>query len=240
MENLRRLGGEAGVLAAIATAWLFLGFVVLFPSAGLNLVDQANPHRYLPFIAQHSAMFWTVNILGGLIAGLLSAVVYMALHDRFKDESPASARIGSFAGTMGAAAFAAAALVRHTGFGWLSTIYATNGVGAAHAFYAVSTVAASLVGLGNVMAGLGILLFGRVMQRHQRYNSLGYLSVVAGTAMVLAGFVTHPFSFAVSAISAMVWLTRTALTLRAEAGPALFRWGTAKSRANGRAQRRVA
>src|SRR2546428_834529 len=145
-------------------------------------------------------------------------------------------RLGGEAGVLAALA---AAWVRHAGFGWLSTISATNGVGAAHAFYAVSTVAASLVGLGNVMAGLGILLFGRVMQRHQRYNSLGYLSVVAGTAMVLAGFVTHPFSFAVSAISAMVWLTRTALTLRAEAGPALFRWGTAQSRANGRAQRRV-
>ncbi len=236
MENLRRLGGEAGILAGIATAWIFLGFVFLFPSAGLALVDQANPHRYLPFITQHSAMFWTVNILGGLIAGLLSAVVYMAVGDRFKEESPASARIGSFAGTIGAASFAAAALVRHTGFGTLATIYATNGVGAAHAFYAVSSVAGSLVGLGNVMAGLGTLVFGRIMQRHQRYNNLGYLSVLAGTAMVLAGFITHPFAFAVSAISAMAWLTSTARVLRAEAGPALFRWGAAKPRV----QRRVA
>ena len=95
MEDLRRLGGEAGILAGVAMAWLFLGFVVLFPSAGLNLVDQGNPHRYLPFIARHASMFWVVNILGALVAGLLSAVVYMALHDRFKDESPATARIGS-------------------------------------------------------------------------------------------------------------------------------------------------
>jgi len=52
MENLRRLGGEAGILAGTATAWIFLGFVFIFPSAGLTLIDQANPHRYLPFIAQ--------------------------------------------------------------------------------------------------------------------------------------------------------------------------------------------
>lgn len=240
MENLRRLGGEAGILAGTATAWIFLGFVFIFPSAGLTLLDQANPHRYLPFIARHSAMFWTVNILGGLIAGLLSAVVFMALGDRFKDESPASARIGSSAGTIGAAAFAAAALVRHTGFGSLSAIYATNGVGAAHAFYAVSTVAGSLIGLGNVMAGLGTLVFGSVMQKHRRYNDVGYLSVVAGTAMVLSGFISHPFTFAVSAISAMAWLTWTGLVLRAEAGPAFLRWGAARPRANGRAQRRVA
>src|SRR5438034_7816060 len=115
MEDLRRLGGEAGVLAGVAMAWLFLGFVVLFPSAGLNLVDQGNPHRYLPFIARHASMCWVLNILGALVAGLLSAVVYVALHDRFKDECPATARIGSFGGTMGAAAFGAAALVGHTG-----------------------------------------------------------------------------------------------------------------------------
>src|SRR2546430_17478044 len=207
MENLRRLGGEAGVLAGVAMAWLFLGFVVLFPSAGLNLVDQGNPHRYLPFIARHASMFWVVNILGALVAGLLSAVVYMALHDRFKDESPATARIGSFAGTMGAAAFAAAALVRHTGFGWLSTIYATNGVGAAHAFYAVSTVAGSLMGLSNVMAGFGTLLFGGVMQRQPRYNMLGDLQIRAGTTLVLAGFLTHPASIAASSFSATAVVT---------------------------------
>src|SRR5438094_8963428 len=96
------------------------------------------------------------------------------------------------------------------------------------------------MGLGNVMAGLGILLFGRVMQRHPRYNSLGYLSMGAGTVMVLAGFVTHPFSFAVSTISAMDWFSPTALALRAPAGPAVFRSRTAKSRANARPQRRVA
>src|SRR3989440_12994299 len=96
------------------------------------------------------------------------------------------------------------------------------------------------MGLGNVMAGLGILLFGRVMQRHPRYNSLGYLSMGAGTGMVLAGFVTHPFSFAVSTISAMACFTRTALALCAAVGAALFPWGTGKSRANCRGQRRGA
>src|SRR5256886_17202969 len=111
MEDLRRLGGEAGVLAGVAMAWLFLGFVVLFPSAGLNLVDQGNPHRYPPFIARHASMFRGVNILGALVAGLLSAVGYMALSDRLMDESPATPRNGSIAASMCAARFAAAGLV---------------------------------------------------------------------------------------------------------------------------------
>ncbi len=242
MENLRRLGGEAGVLAGIAAAWIFLGFVFIFPSAGLTLVDQANPHRYLTFIPRHSIMFLTVNILGGLVSSLLGAVVYMALGDRFRDGTPASAQIGSRVGVIGTAAFAAAALIRHTAYGSLSSVYATNVVGAAHAFYAVSTVVGSLMGLGNVLAGLATLAFGNVMLKERRYNSVGYFSVVAGTAMVLSGFISHPFTYIVSTLSAGAWWVWTALVMRGEAGPALFRWGASKARANGRsnAQRRAA
>jgi len=242
LENLRRLAGEAGVLAGIATAWIFLGFVFIFPSAGLTLIDQANPHRYLTFIAHHSTIFWTVNILGGLVASLLSVVVYLGLGDRFKEDAPASARIGSLAGVIGAAAFAAGALIRHTAYGTLSPIYATNVVGASHAFYAVSTIVGSLSGLGNVLAGLGTLVFGNVMLKERRYNNVGYFSVVAGAAMILSGFISHPFTYMISAFSAGAWLVWTALVMRGEAGPALFRWGASKARANSRSstQRRAA
>lgn len=240
MENLRRLGGEAGVVAGIATAWLFVGLVFIFPSAGLQLADQANPHRYLPFVARHAEMFWTINILGGLAAALLSAVTFLAISDRFRDDAPASARIGSVAGVMGAAAFAAAALVRHISFGSLSSVYAANGASAAYAFYAVSAIVNSLAGLGHVAVGLGMLVFGNVMFRHRRYNNVGYLSVVAGTATVMAGLVINAFTFALGTVSMTAWLIWTALVMRSEAGPAWFRWGAAKVRANGRVQRRAA
>lgn len=240
MENLRRLGGEAGVLAGIALAWVILGFVVLFPSAGLTLIDQANPHRYLPFIARHPVMFWMVNILGGLVAAFMSAVVFMALQDRFQEDAPASARIGSLAGIMGATAFAAGAVVRHVGFGTLAPMYTANVVGASHAFYAVNGMASSLAALGNLAAGLGILAVGPLMFKHRKYTGVGYLSVAAGVAIVLSGFVIHPFTVIASAAAAAAWLTWTALVLRKESGPALVRWGATKSRANSRAQRRVA
>lgn len=240
MENLRRLGGEAGVVAGIATAWLFVGLVFIFPSAGLQLADQANPHRYLPFVARHVELFWAINILGGLVAALLSAVTFLAVGDRFSDDAPASARIGSVAGVMGATAFAAAALVRHISFGSLSSAYAASGASAAYAFYAVSAIVNSLAGLGNVAVGLGMLVFGNVMFRHRRYNNAGYVSVVAGTATVLAGFVINAFTFALGAASMTAWLIWTALVMRGEAGPAWFRWGAAKGRANGRTQRRAA
>lgn len=242
MENLRRLGGEAGVLAGLAMAWMILGFLFIFPAAGLAFGDQANPHRYLPFVARHSALFWSVNILGGLVAALMGVVVFMALWDRFKEDAPASAKIGSLTGIIGSGMFAASVVVRQVGFVMLSPIYAGNMVGAAHAFYAVNVIVRSLAALGSLAVGLGTLTLGNVLVKHRKYNGVGYLSVVAGVAMVLSGFISHPITYVVGLASAAVWLIWTALVLRGEAGPALVHWGVTKSRAMGRAhaQKRIA
>lgn len=223
MENLRRLGGDAGVLAGLATAWLFLGLILVFPSAGLSLADQLNPHRYLTFIAKHQTMFWTVNVPGGFVAALLTAVLLLAMGDHFRDHAPASARIGPLLGIFGAAGFAAAALIRQVGFGALSTLYVGNKVGAAYAFYALNGMVNSLVSLGDVATGLGVLILGNVMLRTKRYGHVGYLSVVAGTAMVFSAFIAHVFLFMASFVAIIAWLLWTALTLRAEVGSALFR-----------------
>lgn len=222
MDNLRRLGGEAGVLAGIAMAWLFLGLVLVFPSVGLSLADQANPHRYISFIAKHEAVFWAVNVLGGFVAGVFSAVLILALGDRFREASPGSTRIATEFGVFGAAAFASAAIVKQVGFASLIGIYRATSSGGAAAFYAMNGVADALIALSGIAMGFGVLLFGSVMVKSGRYASVGTLSVVAGAAMVLGGFINNVYLYMASSLATIVWLTWTALSLRAEVGPALF------------------
>jgi len=222
MDNLRRLGGEAGVLAGITMAWLFLGLVLVFPSAGLSLADQANPHRYIPFIAKHAGIFWSVNVLGAFVAGVLSAVLILALGDRFREASPGSTRIATEFGVFGAAAFASAAIVRQVGFASLTPIYKATTSGGAAAFYAMNGVVDALTALAGIAIGFGVLLFGNVMIKSGRYSSAGTLSIAAGAAMVLGGFVNNVYLYMASSVAMIVWLTWTALSLRAEVGPALF------------------
>lgn len=234
MENLRRLGGEAGVLAGIAMAWLFLGLVLVFPSAGLSVVDQANPHRYIPFIAKHDAVFWTVNVLGGFLAAVSSAILMLALGDRFREAAPASTKIASSLGVFGAALFAIAAIIRQVGFASLTGIYKATTSGGAAAFYGMNGVVHALISLGGITIGLAVLMFGNVMLKSERYAGAGFLSVVAGTAMVLGGFVGNVYFFMASSVAMIVWLIWTALALRAEVGPALFHFAV---RRNGRRAR---
>lgn len=235
MENLRRLAGEAGVLAGIATAWLFLGLVLVFPSAGLNLADQANPHRYIPYIAKHAGMFWTVNVLGGIAAAVFTAIFVMGLADRFREGSPATAKIGSWLGVFGATSFAAAAAIRQIGFTSLIPVYKTAHTSGAVAFYGTNGVVHGLLGLGGIVAGLGVLVFAGIMLKSARYSSVGFLSVAAGTVMILDGFVNNVYFFMGSFMAMIVWLIWTSLTLRAEVGPALFHVRFAPRR-NGRAR----
>ena len=61
-----------------------------------------------------------------------------------------------------------------------------------------------------------------LMVRNRQYRSIGYLNVVAGTVMVLSGFINHVFLFAASFVAAAVWFISSAMALRAEAGPAFF------------------
>lgn len=230
MENLRRLGGEAGVLAGMATALLFLGFVWIFPSAGLNLADQADPNKYLPFIAKHQIMFWTVNVMGGLLAALMGAVLFLALGDRFGEEASASSRIGPLFGIGGTVGFAASALIRQVGFNAVSVMYPANKTGAVQTFRAMQGIENSMFALGEVAVGLGAIVLGIAMLRTKRYAGVGYLSAVAGTTMFLGGFIPHVVLFVASFALMTVWFIWSALVLRSEAGPAFVRWGAVKSR----------
>lgn len=235
MENLRRLGGEAGIVAGIATAWVFLGFVFIFPTAGLDFVDQINPHRYLPFMTKHQAMVWSVHILGGLLSAMGAAVLFAALQDKFNGQAPGSAKLGAGAGLFGAGTLAAAVLVRQAGFDALSSLYATNVVGGAHAFYALRGVVHSLESLSALATGVGILVLGRVMVNDAKYANVGYMSVIVGVVMAFAAFASHVLLFMVSTLGMIAWLVWTSLTLRAEVGPAFIsKWFVPKKRrANG-------
>ncbi|HXF83366.1 MAG TPA: hypothetical protein VNN19_11505 [bacterium] len=220
MDSLRRLGGEAGMIAALATAWVFLGFVFIFPTAGLQFVDQINPHRYLPFVTRHPAMVWSVHILGGLLAALGTAVLFTALQDRFGAEHPGRARLAAGAGLFGAGTMAAAVLVRQAGFDALAGLYATNAVGGAHAFYALRGLVHSLESLSTLSTGLGVLIFGRLMVGDRFFGTVGQFSVLAGAVMVFAAFVGQIFLFMVSSVAMLAWLAWTSVLLRLEAGPA--------------------
>lgn len=224
MEDLRRVGGEAGMVAGIAIVWLVLGMMVILPSAGLSVGDQMNPHKVLTFIHSHPGMVWMVNILGGLLAAAMSVVLYLAIGDRFNDDEPTGARIGALFGVLGAFAFATSALVRQLGVGSLAPLYIANQVGAVHAFRGLMGTLTAVTAVGAFFTGIAALAFGSAMVPAKQYRNTGYLALVAGAALVLATFIPDRYLALISQLATAGWFGWTAMVLRSEAGPAYFRW----------------
>src|SRR5439155_25291850 len=105
------------------------------------------PNRMLPWGDKHGARFWAGNSLGGLLAAVMSVVLYLAAGDRFTNNAPASARIGALFGVFGSFGFGAAALLRQYGMGPLSMLYSSSSVGAVHAFRGMSGVLSAAVAI---------------------------------------------------------------------------------------------
>src|SRR5690349_20546670 len=123
MDTLRRLGGLAGIVSGLATAWLTIGLCVAFPAAGVTLKDQNDPNKYLPFVAKHTVLFWTTDVLGGVLAAIAAAILIVALADRFRGDSHGQATLGMALGLVGAFGLAAGAFIRLMMAGQLAAIY---------------------------------------------------------------------------------------------------------------------
>ncbi len=214
MQNLRRLGGGAGILAGIAAAWHLLGAAVIIPSAHLSLAAQESPHKYLVFALKHQALIWWINVPGGILASLLGLILLLALADRLRDDVPDRSQIGLALGVVGMIGFAVGASLKQFGLGSLVPFHLTNKTGAAIAFYAVNGTANSFLYLGDVAMGLGALVFGSIMLRMRGYyRQAGSLSVITGAALILSGFIPHGTVYLIASLLTIAWLAGTGAVL---------------------------
>ena len=217
MDNLRRLGGGAGVLSGLATVWLTIGLTVVFPAAGLSLKAQEEPNKYLAFIAKHQILFWTTDVLGGVVAALAVAILMVALADRFHEESRDQSRLGLALGGLGALGLVIGAFVKFTALGYLSVLYASAKQPAAIAFYAVNGTAHSFLALGAAALGISALVFGSLMLRTPGYSRAGYVSVVAGAPSIISAFVASDVLFVIASGLMSLWFAWAGILLWVEA-----------------------
>lgn len=221
MQNLRRMGGGAGVLAGMAAAWFIVGVGVVYPAVGLTTSVRSDPSKYLPLIGKHEAVFWMVNALGGVLTSLLAFVLLLALADRFREEAPERSQIGLAMGVVGVIGFAVASFLKLTGIGSLAILYTqAHQTPATIAFYAVNGTANAFQALGGLALGIGTFVFGSTMLVTRGYSGAGFLSVVAGTPLIIMAFVPQLMILLIAGLLAIAWFAWTGLLLWMEASGA--------------------
>lgn len=235
MDNLRRLGGLAGIISGLATAWLTIGLSVAFPAAGITLRGQNDPNKYLPFVMKHTALFWSVDVLGGIVAAIAAGILMLALAEKFHGESSDQAKLGMTMGLVGALGLVTAAFCRLTAVVYLTGIYHAAKLTAGVAFYAVNSMLHGFLALGAVCLGLSALIYGGLMLKDSDYTNVGYLSIVAGTPLIITAFVAGDVLYQVASGLIALWLFWTGALLWMETAPA----SSARGARTGRTQFKV-
>ncbi|HTD48124.1 MAG TPA: hypothetical protein VK881_12740 [bacterium] len=228
MQNLRRLGGGAGILAGLAAAWHLLGVAVIIPSAHLSLSAQESPHKYLVFAHRHQDMLSWINLPGAVLAPLLGLILLLAVADRLREAAPDWTQIGLALGVVGVIGFAVGAFIRQVGLGSLVQFHVTNKTGAAIAFYAVNGTANAFLDLGGVALGLGVLVIGSIMLRmNGYYGMIGSFSIITGVAQVLSGLTPHRTVYLIASVLTIAWFAGTGAAVWMEAASGTARKGHA-------------
>ncbi|HVH30035.1 MAG TPA: hypothetical protein VNA31_00010 [bacterium] len=229
MQNLRRLGGGAGILAGLAAAWHLLGVAVIIPSAHLSLSAQQSPHKYLVFAHRHQDMIAWINLPGAILAPLLGLILLLAVADRLREHAPDWTQIGLALGVVGVVGFAVGAFVRQFGVGSLVQFHMTNKTGAAIAFYAVNGTANAFFNLGGVALGLGVLVIGTVMLKmNGYYGMIGSFSVITGVAQILSGLTPNTTVYLNASVLTVAWFAGTGAALWMETASGTARKGRAR------------
>jgi hypothetical protein len=174
-------------------------------------------------------------VLGGIVAALAVAILMLALAERFSAESHDQAKLGLTMGLVGALGLAVAAFIRLTAASYLTAIYGSAKLTAGVAFYAVNGLTHGFLALGAVTLGLSALIYGGMMLKDSDYTQVGYLSVVAGTPLIISAFIPGDVLYLVSSGLITLWLFWTGALLWQEAVAA----EPARGVRNGRAQFRV-
>jgi hypothetical protein len=213
MDNLRRLGGLSGIISGLATAWLTIGLAVAYPAAGITLKGQTNPYKYLPFVAKHGTLVWSTDVLGGVLAALAAAILMLALAERFDAETHDQAKIGMALGLVGALALAVASFVRLMEGQYLGALFPGAKPTASTAWYGANAVTHAFLALGAVALGLSIMIYGAMMLKDAGFTQVGYVSVVAGTPLIISGFVVSDVLFLIASALLTIWFFWTGALL---------------------------
>lgn len=226
MQNLRRLGGGAGILAGLAAAWHLLGVAVITPSMHLSMSAMDNPHKYLVWAHRHQDMISWINLPGSILAPLLGLVLLVAIADRLREHAPDWSQIGFALGTVGLIGLVVGAAVKQFGLGSLIQFHVTNKTGAAIAFYAVNGTANAFLNLGGLALGLGVLAIASAMLKmNGSYGMIGSFSIMTGLAQILSGLTPDRTVYLIASVLTAAWFAGTGAALWMETATGTLRKG---------------
>ena len=180
--SLQRMGGIAGIIAALTFLFGFALFVTTFEpltTGDLSTVETVE------FLKDNQTMFYIWNLVIYVLFGIVQAVLTLAIHERLKDSAPALSQIAAALGLIWSALVIGSGMVANIGAATVLDMYTINPDQAGTVWAAVDAVGRGIGGGNEIVGGLWVLTLSWAAMRGGLPKSLNIAGMIFGAAGVV-------------------------------------------------------
>ncbi len=201
ISDLQKLGGIAALIeAALYVTGFALFLTILDPSGYVGHVQQ------VAFLADNQVASYIAYLLIYVVFGVVLVVLVLALHARFKNDSPAIMQTATAFGLIWAGLVIASGMIANIGNSTVVALFSKNQDQAVSLWLAIITVQEALGGGNEIVGGLWVLLLSWAALRAGKLPKvLNYLGVLVGLAGILTVVPAFDVLMDVFGLGQIVW-----------------------------------
>jgi len=201
MKKLQKMGGIAALYEAGA---YLLGFALWIGVLGYS--SDLLPAQKVASFVENLNLWYVLNLVVYIIAGLFLVVLALALNDRLKSGSPVIMQIATAIGLIWAGVVVASGMIANIGIESVVNLNATDPAQAASIWAAVDLVRDGLGGGNEILGGVWILLVSWAALRSGGFSKvLNYLGFVVGVAGILSAVPALRELASVFGLTQIIW-----------------------------------
>jgi len=209
MKKLQKMGGIAALYEAGA---YLLGFALWIGVLGYS--SDLVPAQKVASFVENLNLWYFLNLVVYIVAGLFLVVLALALNDRLKTGSPAIMQIATAIGLIWAGVVVASGMIANIGIESVVSLNATDPAQAASIWAAVDLVRDGLGGGNEILGGVWILLVSWAALRSGGFSKvLNYLGFVVGVAGILSAVPALRELASVFGLTQIIWFIWVGISL---------------------------
>jgi len=180
--SLQRIGGIAGITAALTFLFGFALFVTTFEPL---IADDLSTVETVEFLKDNQTIFYVWNLVIYVLFGVAQAVLTLALADRLKSVAPGIAQITAALGLIWSGLVIASGMVANVGASAVIDLYATDPTQAGTVWATIDSVYTGMGGGNEIVGGLWVLLVSMAGLRGALPKALNYAGMLVGAAGIV-------------------------------------------------------
>ncbi|MEO1166605.1 MAG: DUF4386 domain-containing protein, partial [Chloroflexota bacterium] len=180
--SLQRMGGLAGIIAALT--FLF-GFALFLTTFAPLIADELSTVETVEFLRDNQTIFYVWNLVIYVLFGVMQAVLTLALAECLKSVTPGIAQITAALGLIWSGLVIASGMVANVGAAAVIDLYAVDPTQAGTVWATIDSVYKGMGGGNEIVGGLWVLLVSLAGLRGALPRALNLAGIVVGVAGIV-------------------------------------------------------